>query len=294
MQRFIVVFMAVWALFAALSLSACGGDEPAPAAPSQPEKPVATNTLERVMEEGRLVAGVSDDLPPFGYLPEGSKEPVGFDVDLVRALAKVLGVTPEFVVLRTAERLPALTTGRVDLVAAGLEHTFQREDSVDFSLAVFMDGQKLLVHRGSGIRDASDLKGLAAAAIQDSGDAERLSATGPDKLAIKPYSGYIKAFLALKSGEVQALTADVTILLRLRATDVHPELWKIVGPYLSRSPYALALPENQSDFRDAVNKGLADLRASGEFQRIYEKWFGPQSKHPLPLDFAFEAWPTAP
>jgi polar amino acid transport system substrate-binding protein len=150
-----------------------------------------------------------------------------------------------------------------------------------------------MVHREYGINGIRDLDGLSVAAVQGSGDAQRLAAAVPGKLVVKPYSGYVKAFLALKSGEVQALTADATILLRLRATDVRPELWKITGAYLSHKPYALALPENQSDLRDAVNQALAEIKASGEFERIHETWFGPDSDHPMPMELGVWAWPEA-
>lgn len=278
-------------LFLVLSgLAACGGEpeQPAPA----PVEQAREGALARVKRTGKLVAGVSGDLPLFGFRRAGVDEPEGFEVDIVRALAEDMGVDLELVVLLPSERLSAAASGRVDLVAAGLAHTFQREEAVDFSLPTFMDGQKLLVHKASGIKGLADLPGRAAAAAKGAGDATRLKEAVPGA-EVRAYDDYIKAFLALKRGEAQALTADATVLLKLRAADVDPKLWEIAGPFLSRKPYAIALPEDQSDLRDAVNRALARLWISGDYRRIYEKWFGPDTGYSLPLNFEMQVWPGA-
>jgi polar amino acid transport system substrate-binding protein len=279
-------------------LAGCGDEPdagtagPVPAERENAEQEPPGGVLAKVLRSGKLVAGVAGDLPPFGSRMDGVGEPEGFEIDLVRALASYLEVSPEFVVLLPSERLPALTAGRVDLVAAGMAHTFSREEAVDFTLPVFMDGQKLLVHKGSGIRGPRDLAGRPVAAARGAGDAARMKRAAPEA-EVRTYDDYVKAFLALKRGEVHALTADATVLLRLRAADVDSELWEITGPYLSRLPYAMAVPENRSDFRDALNKGLAHLQVSGDFERIYKKWFGPDTDYRLPLDYGIPVWPGA-
>lgn len=262
--------------------------EPAPAAETRPHQ----DALARVISTGKLVAGVAGNLPPFGFRPDAAAEPEGYEIDLIRAVASRMGVEAELVVLLPSERLPAVTAGRVDVAAGALAHTFAREQAVDFTLPVFMDGQKLLVHKGSGITGLTGLAGRPVAAASGSGAAALLHEAAPEA-EVRAYKDYVNAFLAVKRGEAQALTADAMVLLRLRAADVNPELWHIVGPFLSRLPFALAVPENQSDLRDEINKALAGLWASGDFQRIYDKWFGPDTEYPLPLDFSIEVWPGA-
>ncbi len=97
--------------------------------------------------------------------------------------------------------------------------------------------------------------------------------------------GYAEAFLALKRGQVDAISADATILLGLKNSDQDPAAWTIAGAYITDEPFALGLPQNDSALRDRVNLALQRLWLSGEYMRLYNRWFGPHTKYYLPTSW---------
>src|SRR5450432_3955615 len=86
----------------------------------------AQGTLAKIKERGKLLAGVKLDTPPFGSLDD-KNEPAGFDIDLVRKIAARIGVPVELVKVTSATRIPLLVSGNVDLVAASMTHTRERD-----------------------------------------------------------------------------------------------------------------------------------------------------------------------
>src|SRR5262245_51192016 len=95
---------------------------PLAAAPAQAE----TDSLSKIKDRGTLKAGVKFDTPPFGFLDD-KNEPVGFDLDIVRKIGEKLGVKVEFVKVTSPTRVPLLVSGNVDIVAASMTHTRERD-----------------------------------------------------------------------------------------------------------------------------------------------------------------------
>lgn len=246
--------------------------------------------IEDIRARGALFCGVKDSTVPFGYIDEQTKQIVGFDIDMCKAVADKLGVKLELKTVTSATRIPMLTQGSVDMVAATMTHKFERDDVIDFSITYFMDGQKLLVKKGGPVRSAADLKGRKVATVKGSTSEKNIKAVQPGATVIS-FDEYPQAFLALKQGKAEAVTTDSTILLGLRNSDPEPEKWEIVGDYIAPEPYGLGLVENDSKFRDLVNRTLVDLWNSGEYMQIYDKWFGKESRYHLPLTWKMETWP---
>lgn len=246
--------------------------------------------IDDIKTRGKLIAGVKDSVVPFGYVDEASKQIVGFDADICKYLADKLGVKLELAPVTSATRIPMITQGSVDLAAATMTHKYERDEVIDFSITYFMDGQKLLVKKGSAVKSVADLGGKKVGTAKGSTSEKNVAAANP-KCQVISYEGYPQAFLALKQGKVDAVTTDSTILLGLKGSDPEPDMWEIVGAAFSAEPYGIGLPENDSDFRDFVNRSLAEMWVSGEYQKIYDKWFGKGTKYYLPLDWQMELWP---
>jgi len=294
------------ALLLGALLAACGSEPPAPTPCPEPlcpeprpcpepqvhPKAPAQGHLESIAQRGTLRCGVRDNVIPFGFSDEHTGHVIGFEVDICRALAHSLNVRLELVTVTSSTRIPLLLSGEIDLIAATMTHHNTRENDLDFSITYFMDGQKLLVRRGSPIHSATDLAGHKTAAVQDSWASGTLREVQP-KVRVKEFAGYAEAFLALKRGAVEAMTADSTILLGLKNSDDNTAAWTIAGDFITDEPYALGLPENDSDFRDYVNLKLQELWLSGEYMKIYNRWFGPHTKYYLPTDWQMEIWPGA-
>jgi polar amino acid transport system substrate-binding protein len=227
---------------------------------------------------------------PFGFVDEDTNQLVGFDVDVCKYIADKLGVEAEFKPVTSATRIPMIAQGSIDLAAATMTHKFARDDVIDFSITYFMDGQKILVEKGSGIDSVADLAGKKVGTAKGSTSEKNIKVAQPE-VTVLSFEGYPQAFLALKQGKVSAVTTDSTILLGLKNSDPNPENWVIAGEFISDEPYGLGVPENESNFRDMVNRSLAEMWVSGDYQKIYNKWFGPDSNYYLPLEWEMEVWP---
>jgi polar amino acid transport system substrate-binding protein len=238
--------------------------------------------LSEIKSRGVLHAGVRADFPPFGYLDENEKAR-GFDVDILRYIADELGVELKLKVTTSRTRLPLLTSGQVDIVAASMTHTRARDDIIDFSTTYFMDGQSLLVPIDSEIGGPGDLAGKKVAVIEGATSGPNLERLAP-RAELVYLKTYRDALEALARGQVDAISTDKVWCLA--QAQEYPERLKEVGGPFTREPYGLGLPENESDWRDFVNATLQKMWQSGEYAKIYRKHF---DQAPV---FAVETWPA--
>src|SRR6266545_4345783 len=137
----------------------------------------AESTLETVKKRGKLVAGVRTTNPPYGYIDEKGQN-VGFDVDIVRALAQKLGVGLELKEVTAQTRIPVLLNGGVDLAAAAVNHYIERDQVVDFTIPYLMvdvDGLFVVKKGGPlhGVKGFEDLGGKTLAIAQGAGAGQR-------------------------------------------------------------------------------------------------------------------------
>lgn len=246
----------------------------------------AASVREDICSNGKLVAGVKYDSPPFGYVDEGGN-PVGFDVDIVKEIQKDLGVLCkkdiklELKQVTSRNRIEFVQNGSVDLAAASATATFARMDSVDFSNTYFLDGQRLLVPANSTIKSVKDLVGKKVGTAQGSTSEKNIKDAAP-KAIVQSFAQYTDAFVALQQGRVDAVTTDSTILLGLKANAANPKDYKLVGGFFSSEPYGIMLKPNDSKWRNFVNETLSRISTDGTYKKIFKKWFGKDSKYSLP------------
>ncbi len=271
MKRFLLV----------LSLLACIGLLAAPV--------MAESTLDKVKARGKLIAGVKDTVPPFGFVDEKTGQLVGFECDLVAAVAKKLGVPVEFKPVTSQTRIPTLKEGNVDLLAATMTHTKSRDDEIDFSQTYFYDEQKLLVKKGSPIKSYKDLAGKKVGSAKGSTSEQNIVRVQP-KVTVVSFENYPEAFLAMQQGKVEAVTTDSGILLGLKASSDNPDDWEVLGTdFIAAEPYAMGVVENDSKWRDFINVALIELANSGEYDKLWAKWF--TGKFSMPLGKPIDTWP---
>ena len=251
---------------------------------------LSAGTLEDAQAKGVLVAGVKDAVVPFGFVDEKTNELVGFDVDICREIANKMGVKLELKPVTSATRIPKLSQGMVDLAACTMTHKLSRDEVIDFSLTYFMDGQKLLVKKGSGINSYKDLAGKKVGSAKGSTSEKNIKAVQPD-CTVLSFEGYPQAFLALKQGKVSAVTTDSVILIGLKGSDDNPDMWEIAGDFFAKEPYGIGVRENDSNFRDFVNASLIEMWEDGTYLKIYNKWLGPDTKYYMPLTWEMETFP---
>jgi polar amino acid transport system substrate-binding protein len=274
-----------------LLASACGETNPTPPAAAKPAPPRSApgDIYARVMKEKRVRIGVKADTPPFGMKLGDSF--TGFDIDIALAVAKQLGIEQvEFVPVTSANRIVKLLNGDVDMAIASMTITRYRELKVDFSLPYFQDGQGLLVKADSAIQSYLDLSGKTVGCTKGSTSSYYMKQVAPD-CTTKVYPDFAAMMQGFADGEVEAVTSDTLILIGLMKNAPDPAAYRLAGDRFTTEPYGIAIVENQSKWRDALNDALQDLWENGRWQVICDSWFGPGAKYESKINFAITPYP---
>ncbi len=237
--------------------------------------------LADIKEAGVLKAGVKYDFKPFGFVNDKNKV-VGFDIDLLRYIAKDLGVKVKFQQVTSKTRIPLVAGGQIDIAAASMTHKVMRDDTIDFTISYFFDGQSMLVRADERTRTAKGFAGKKVGAIQGATSGENFKKASP-KAKIIYFQEYPQAVMALKKGKIDAVTTDL-VWCSTQANDSKGKL-KVTGGTISFEPYGMGIAENESNFRDAVNIAIQKSVKDGYYAKSYKKWFGTNPKV-LP-----EVWP---
>ena len=246
--------------------------------------PVAhADVLSTIKTKGTLTAGVKDSLPPFGYVDETSRNIVGYDIDFVNAIAKKIGVKLALKPVTSANRIPMLTEGNVDMLVATMTKNPERALQVDFSHAYFQTGQKFITVK-TKVTSLKDLETARIGTAKGSTSEKNAAATLP-KATVISFDDYPQAVLALAQGKVQAVTTDEAILAGLLAKMPNKEKYEITDLKISDEPYGIAIKKGEKSLVELVNKIILEMEKSGEAAKIFDKWFGPSSQSPLKRTF---------
>ena len=197
----------------------------------------------------------------------------------VKAIAGKLGVKLELKSVTSSTRMPQLTEGNIDIIAATMTKNEERAKQIDFSLTYFFTGQKFIVKKGT-VKTLADLDGKRIGTAKGS-TSEQNAAKALPKATVLSFDDYPQALLALQQGKVFAVTTDESILANLLANAPNKEQYEIPNIQISDEPYGLGMRKGDKNFVDFVNKTLLDMEKSGEAKKIFDKWFGPNSKMPL-------------
>lgn len=228
--------------------------------------------LKTVRERGKLIAGVKFDAKPFGFIDTDQKLK-GFDVDLIREIAKrVLGDenAVEFQQVTSSNRIFSLVSGNVDLVAATMTITQERQRVIDFSRPYYVAGQAIMTDKNGSIKTYKDLSGRRVIIVLGSTSEINIKQMVPTA-KILGFRTYTDAFEALKSGRGDALTTDDTILYGFLA-DSHK--FKILKDRLTVEPYGLGFKKGETtqDFQNVVDAALEQIMQDGTLAKIQRKW----------------------
>jgi polar amino acid transport system substrate-binding protein len=235
-----------------------------------------------IQARGYLIAGVDQNTYHFGYLNPFDDQIEGFDIDMLHAVAAAIFGDPNrirFVAMSDAQRIPAVQSGEVDIVAHTMTITCARWKLVDFSTVYFDAGQRILVDKGSPIKGPQDLAGRKVCATKGS---TSLTSLIPYHARTVAVTYWTDCLVLLQQGQVDAISTDDSILAGLEAQDPYTT---IVGPSFSDEPYGLAISKQHPDFVRFVNAVLAQMRADGQWAASYERWVGSPAPAPPPAQY---------
>jgi aspartate/glutamate/glutamine transport system substrate-binding protein len=250
-------------------LSACA---PATGSSSAGVPQAAAGTaLRRIQDRGKLVIGVKHDVPTFGYLNPRNNQLEGFDVELGRAIAReVLGSADkvEFKEAKSADRIPFLNSGQVDLILSTMTANEERAQQIDFTDTYYIAGQSLLVKKDSTITGVRDLSGKTVCSVTGSTSEKNIREKAPQAQVVL-FGTYSECVQTMDTGRAEAVTTDDIILLGF-VKDA-PDRYKVVGGQFTIEPYAGGIAKNNPELLSAINTAVKNIKASGEWKRIYEK-----------------------
>ncbi|MFD0747246.1 glutamate ABC transporter substrate-binding protein [Phytohabitans flavus] len=245
---------------------------PAGALP-QPGRMPAGSTMEKIRARGRLIAGVDQNNYLFGFRDPLTGRLEGFDIDLVREVARAIFGDPErvqYVVVTQAQRLTAVN-GQVDLVANSMTITCARRELVEFSTNYLDSGQRVLVPETSSVKGIEDLGGKRVCAAANTTSIQAIIDAPAKPVAISAVD-WTDCLVLLQQGQVDAISTTDNVLAGLAAQD---PTTKIVGPRFSDEPHGLAFARGATDLVRFVNGVFDRLRADGGWMQIYNRWLGP-------------------
>ena len=246
----------------------------------------AGSTMAKIRKRGRLVAGVSADTLLWGSRNPFTGRIEGFDIDVLRAVAQAIFGSEdkiEFRVITTSQRISALQNGDVDIVARTMTINCARWADIAFSAEYYRAGQKILVRKGSGVRDIGGLAKRRVCAPKGSTSLDNLRKEQPTALPM-PADTHTGCLVLFQQGRVDAITGDDAILAGLAAQDPYAE---VVGAAFSEEPYGLGISKDNQDLVRFVNGVLERMRRDGEWRRVYDRWLradlGPAPAPPDPV-----------
>ena len=257
MSRKLMTLFIVGAFILSLGLAGCGQNS-------------ANKTGAKVLKVGAEMS-----FPPFEFQEEGSKEYVGFDMDLARAVAKQMGYEIQIQNLGFDGLIPALEAGNIDMIVSGMSITEERAKKVAFSKPYYKSGLSIVVKAdNTTIKSFKDLEGKNIAVQIGTTGAEEAKKIKDAK--VREYNSNAEAYMELKAGGVDAVVNDLPVNEYYLAKSGDKNA-KLLGDVINSEEYGMAMTKKNTALTEKVNAALDELKKNGEYDKIYMKWFGKKS-----------------
>jgi len=235
------------------------------------------DTLAKAKAAGKVVMGTRESSAPLAYTLGGNQF-TGYHVELCQRILKSVlpGTAVEYVAVTSANRIPLVQNGTVDIECGSTTNNVARQKDVAFGLTTYVTEVRTAVKANSKIKSVADLNGKTVA-----------TTTGTTSVALlrknKRAQGiqfnevygkdHADSFLLLESGRADAFVMDDNILAGLIASSKNPKDFKIVGETLNVEPIAVMIRKDDPKFKKAVDDYIRGAIKSGEIELLYKKWF---------------------
>jgi polar amino acid transport system substrate-binding protein len=221
-----------------------------------------------------LVAGTDAAYAPFESQNEKG-EIVGFDIDLVTAVAHKAGMDVKFVNTPWEGIFNALQQGDRDVLASAITITDERKQSMDFTDPYFDAHQLIAVRQNSKVSKFEDLRKLKVGVqTGTTGDEAVTRLQGKNSTHIKRFESTPLALKELDAGGVDAVVADNGVVINYVANNPGARFKAVKDAAFPPEHYGIAVRKGNAELLAQLNKGLADIKADGTYDRIYAKYFG--------------------
>ncbi len=237
-------------------------------------QPAAAVTPEEIKARGKLIVGIQGDNPPWGFVTSAGKQD-GFDADMGALYAKELGVEVEFVPLEVNNRIPALTSGRVDVLFATMAMLPDRAKAVQFSQPYNANAIVLIGPKSKSIKTNDDMANMTISVAKGAAQDTQVTKNAPASATIRRFDGDAASVQALVSGQAEALGGNIFYMDRVEKArpgefENKLEFQKLYNGACTRL--------GEKEINASLNTFIDKIKANGELKKVYDKWM----KVPVP------------
>ncbi len=237
----------------------------------------ANDTIAKAKASGKVVMGVRESSAPLSYTT-GSGRFTGYHVELCQRILKSVlpGVAVDYVPVTSANRIPLVQNGTVDIECGSTTNNATRQKDVSFALTTYVTEVRTAVKADSKINSVADLNNKTVATTTGSTSVALLRKNKrSSNIQFKEVYGkdHADSFLLLESGRADAFVLDDNILAGLIASSQNPKGYKIVGETLNIEPIAIMVRKDDPKFKKAADDYIRGAIKTGELNLLYTKWF---------------------
>ncbi|MDD4801851.1 MAG: basic amino acid ABC transporter substrate-binding protein [Syntrophomonas sp.] len=226
-----------------------------------------------------LKVGSETTYPPFEFASDQGGEYIGFDMDLIRAIGAAEGYDVKITTLGFDALIPAVQAGNIDCCISAMTIKEDRAKVIDFSKPYFQAGLIIAVdQKTENINTLDDLKGKRLAAeVATTGldTSNKIKAQDP-KTSVKVFDSVGEAFMELEKGGVDAVINDMPVTAYYIDTKGKDKVKMVGQVFAADDKYGIGVKKGNTEVLNKINSGLDKIKANGEYDKIYKKWFGEQ------------------
>ena len=239
-------------------------------------------TLKKIKDTGTITIGHRESSIPFSYLDD-KQQPVGYAMDLcakvvdaVKAELKMPNLKVAYQPVTSANRIPLLQNGTVDIECGSTTNSVERQKQVSFGPTYFVINVTAAVKKNSGIKQLADLNGKTVSTTSGTTSVPLLKKYEKTANAdVKEIYGkdHAESFLLLSQDRVAAFVMDDILLAGQIANSANPGDYVILPESLRTEPYSMMMRKDDPQFKALVDRTVGAVMKSGEIEKIYAKWF---------------------
>ena len=239
-------------------------------------------TLKKIKDTATITIGHRDASLPLSYYDD-KQRPIGYAMDLcmkivdaVKAELKLPKLDVKYQLVTSANRIPLMANGTIDLECGSTTNNVERQQQVWFTMTHFVTANRWVAKKASGIKGLADLKGKTIVSTAGSTNIKQITEINAAQnlgMNIISANGHPEAFQMVETGRAVAFVMDDIILAGLIALSRTPGDYEISATALSVEPYGIMLRKDDKAFKAVVDHAMTHIYKSGEINAIYSKWF---------------------
>lgn len=239
--------------------------------------PASAHTLDEVIASKKLVVGVNPTLPPLGIFND-KNEIDGFDVDIARKLGELLGVKVEIVQVGSPDRIPFVSSGKIDAVLGAMTITAERQKVIDFTVPLHTEVLGVLTTKSKPYKDWMELNDPAVRLVEVRGATPvKLVQEKLPKAQLLLLDNYPDAVRAIAQGRADAMIDVMDFMTEHTAK--HKVDWRIVDAPIDVYFCGIGVQKGNDALREKLSAAIKELHRNGYVDERWKKWFGSPMLH---------------